>query len=199
MVLFCVCFCPFWSLSDVKLWTAVVWQEPGENSTKILFKVHTGFEGLKGQQIMTQFSFFGWTVPLTLNAISSAGNLSSRIYRDEFSSLVSSNCSLQGGTSDGLWSLFLPSLVSKTVSNFTVSSLRSGRLCDLCHIILLFFPSLSSSCSICSCCGEGDTADDGCVYTGRTFPRLHSVKPSQLHSLHGNPILIFLPFEGLVH
>lgn len=60
-------------------------------------------------------------------------------------------------------------LVSKRVSNFTVSSLRSSRLCDLCHIILLFFPSLSSSCSICSCCGEEDIADDGCVYTGRTF------------------------------
>lgn len=129
-------FCPFWSLSDMKLWTAVVWQEPGENSTKILFKVHTGFKGLKGQQIMTQFSFFGWTVPLTLNAISTAGNLSSRIYRDEFSSLVSSNCSLQGGTSDGLWSLFFP---PSSLKQFLILPFPLSEAADCVTSVTSFF------------------------------------------------------------
>lgn len=128
------CFCPFWSLSDVKLWTG---QELGENSTKILFKLHTGFEGHEGEQIMTEFSFFGWTVPLTLNAISSAGNLSSRIFRDEFSSLVSSNCSLQGGTSDGLWSLFLPSLLS--LKQFLILPFPLSEAADCVTSVTSFF------------------------------------------------------------
>lgn len=128
------CFCPFWSLSDVKLWTG---QELGENSTKILFKLHTGFEGHEGEQIMTEFSFFGWTVPLTLNTISSAGNLSSRIFRDEFSSLVSSNCSLQGGTSDGLWSLFLPSLLS--LKQFLILPFPLSEAADCVTSVTSFF------------------------------------------------------------
>lgn len=83
------------------------------------------------------FFVWGWTVPLTPNVISSAGNLSSCVFRDESSSLV---CALFKVARLTLFDRFfsLP-LVSKTVSNFTVSSLRSSRLCDLCHIILLFF------------------------------------------------------------
>ncbi len=77
---------------------------------------------------------------------------------------------------------FSPSLLS--LKEFLILPFPLSEAADCVTSVTSFFcfSPRSSSCSICSCCGEEDTADDGCVYTGRTFPQLHSVKPSQLQS-----------------